>query len=203
VIAIVDVGISNTGSVRRMLEYVGAEVRVATQPSHLEGATKLILPGVGHFDHGMGALAAAGFVPVLKELVTGRGMPLLGICLGMQLLCHGSEEGVKPGLAFVDADVRRFTPRPDEMLRIPHMGWNVVSGTASARLLPPSEGERRFYFVHSYKVVPRTRGLASAYADYGGDFCAAFERGNVYGVQFHPEKSHRFGVELISRFVAL
>ena len=141
-----------------------------------------------------------GFAQALVELIREKNVQMMGICLGMQVLCRSSEEGTVSGLGLIDADVRRFQYNK---LKIPHMGWNVVSSERANPLLPPNSEEERFYFVHSYKVVPDDTTITIGSADYGGEFCAAFQRGNVFGVQFHPEKSHRFGMKLMRRFVEL
>ena len=170
---------------------------------HLEPFTKLILPGVGHFDHGIHAIRNMGInAEFLDDMLSCNGM-ILGICLGMQLLCRGSEEGSEPGLGLIDADVKKFRFSADDKMKVPHMGWNVVRTGTSNPLIPHTEEGQRFYFVHSYKVVPDDPSVVIGTANYGGEFCAAFQQGNVFGVQFHPEKSHRFGMALMKRFVEL
>jgi glutamine amidotransferase len=127
----------------------------------------------------------------------------MGICLGMQLLCKHSEEGDVEGLGLVDATVKKFDFPNQPSLKVPHMGWNTLRTTRENPLLPMDDEERRFYFVHSYKVVPNNPSISIGQCDYGGEFCAAFQQGNVFGVQFHPEKSHRFGMALMQRCVEL
>ena len=129
--------------------------------------------------------------------------PLLGICLGMQLLCSTSEEGKMLGLGFVDADVRKFSFPKNSYLKVPHMGWNEIEITRDNVLLEDSSIENRFYFVHSYHVCPHQESVGIAVANYGFRFCAAFQQEQIFGVQFHPEKSHRYGMELMRKFIAL
>ena len=200
-VAVIDYGMGNIGSICKMLRHVGAEPLVSSDPRQLRDVDKLILPGVGHFDRAMGNLAAAGLVDELTELVKGRGMPLLGICLGMQLLGCASEEGTRAGLGFVDARVRRFVAQRDRRLKVPHMGWSTLQVTRPSALLAGVDVESRFYFVHSYYVDCTNESDVLARACYGQAFVAALERGNVSGVQFHPEKSHRFGIRLFQNFV--
>jgi glutamine amidotransferase len=202
-ICIVDVGLGNIASIQRMLQKVGSQSIMAKKPDDLAGVGKVILPGVGHFDEAMKQLQKTGFAKALVELVRERNIQLIGICLGMQVLCRSSEEGTVLGLGLIDADVRKFRFPGDNKLKVPHMGWNVVSSDKTNSLLPPSLEGQRFYFVHSYKVVPDDTTITIGTANYGGDFCAAFQKRNVFGVQFHPEKSHRFGMELMRRFVEI
>lgn len=201
-IVVVDYGVGNVGSVQNMLRKVGARVRVSGAAADIAAADKLILPGVGHFGRGMAKLKGTGLIPALEEQVLVQRKPVLGICLGMQMMTRGSEESDVPGLGWVDAFTRRF----DEAggLRVPHMGWNVVRPRNGSRLFdaPASEPER-FYFVHSYFVRTADPHHVAAECLYGTEFAASFEAGNLYGVQFHPEKSHLFGMALLRRFVAL
>jgi glutamine amidotransferase len=202
-ILIVDVGLSNIASVQRMLEKVGSKTVLASKPDDLLGAKKIVLPGVGHFDEGVRRLQKLGLADTLVSLVMEEEARVLGICLGMQLLCRSSEEGSRLGLGLIDAEVKKFRFTDELKLKIPHMGWNVVSSPRANVLLSPTLGDQRFYFVHSYKVVPDNPNIIIGTANYGGEFCAAFQQGNIFGVQFHPEKSHRFGMELMRRFVEL
>jgi imidazole glycerol-phosphate synthase subunit HisH len=201
-VAVIDYGMGNIGSICKMLRLVGAEPIVSSDPQQLRAAEKLILPGVGHFDRAMANLDAAGLVDELKELVQTRGMPILGICLGMQLMCRSSEEGTRPGLGFVDARVRRFDFPGDRRLKVPHMGWRDLELARPSRFFDGLADMSRFYFVHSYFVECSEEPDVLARATHGHPFVAAFERGNVKGVQFHPEKSHRFGIRLFQNFVS-
>jgi glutamine amidotransferase len=198
-IAIIDYGMGNVGSIRNMLKAVGADSVVTRDEREMRAAEKIILPGVGHFDAGMKNLHAAGVVPLLNELALEKRVPFLGICLGMQLMTKRSEEGVEPGLGWIDAECVRFAAAPG--LRVPHMGWNSARPTRESALLADLDTEPRYYFVHSYRVRCADRADALLGSHYGVDFDAAFERGNLRGVQFHPEKSHRFGMAMLRNFV--
>lgn len=199
-ITIVDYGVGNLGSIRNMLKKVGFESRVTSVPSEISAANKLILPGVGAFDAGMRHLHSSGLIPALQERVKERGVPILGICLGMQLLTQRSEEGVFPGLGWVDADVAKFKIEEGASLKVPHMGWNVVNPHKPSLLLNGARPEERFYFVHSYFVRCSNRADVLLTARHGNEFDAAFESDNIMGVQFHPEKSHQFGMRLLRNF---
>lgn len=200
-IRIIDYGVGNIASIENMLRKVGAPVGIGRTEAELRGASHLILPGVGAFDHGMSSLRARGLEPVLSELVRERGIPILGICLGMQLLAQRSEEGSEPGLGWLDAECVRFSLPTTGRLKVPHMGWNTVSSPPGAPnpLLPE---DARFYFVHSYHIRCHDAADVAGTTTYGYPFTAAVRRGNITGVQFHPEKSHRFGLELLRRFWA-
>jgi imidazole glycerol-phosphate synthase subunit HisH len=198
-IAIIDYGMGNLGSVRNMLRTVGCDAVVTSDPAQIRAADKLILPGVGAFDAGISNLAQRGLIEVMQEAVMQRRVPMLGICLGMQLMCARSDEGARPGLGWIDADVKRFTPEPGSNLKVPHMGWNTLD-VVRANPLIAAEGEQRFYFVHSFRVVCNRGSDVIALSHHGGDFVAAFGVDNVFGVQFHPEKSHRFGRNLMQGF---
>lgn len=201
-IVIVDYGVGNVGSVHNMLRKIGAKARVSGSAADVSAADKLILPGIGHFGRGMGKLKDTGLIPVLEEHALVRRKPVLGICLGMQMMTRGSQESETPGLGWVDATTQRFAGTPD--LRVPHMGWNVVRPRNGSRLFDTQASEpERFYFVHSYYVRTKDPQHVAADCLYGTEFAASFEVGNLYGVQFHPEKSHLFGMALLSRFVAL
>ena len=202
-VGIINVGLGNVASIQRMLERVGTYgVYVSSRKDCMESEA-LILPGVGHFDEGMRALRNANLIEPLKKRLCEDKVPILGICLGMQLLCLGSEEGSEPGLGLIDAEVKRFQFPADKRLKVPHMGWNIVRPGLSNPLISKTEEEKRFYFVHSYRVVPDDSNIVIGSTNYGGEFCAAFQKDNVFGVQFHPEKSHRFGMALMRRFVEL
>lgn len=202
-ILVLNSGVGNFSSVARMIQAAGGQASMGHSKHEIEAANKIILPGVGHFDNGMRSIHSAGVADVIKHRVLTGGIPILGICLGMQLLCHMSEEGNAPGLGLIDANVEKFRFLPTERLKVPHMGWNVVKTEKPNALLPMSCKEQRFYFVHSYRVIPQKLDIVIGKAFYGTDFCAAFQQKNIFGVQFHPEKSHRFGLELIRRFVEL
>ena len=202
-IVVIDYGINNSSSVARMIQKIGGSVKIATFPEDLDGASKIVLPGVGHFDEGIKLLNDSGFSDSIKNCVLRLKMPILGICLGMQLFCESSEEGTRKGLGLIPGKVLHLSDTSREDLKIPHMGWNTLEITSPNRLLNDCSDEQRFYFVHSYYVQLSSPELSIASTTYGAKFCSAFEVDNIFGVQFHPEKSHRFGINLMSNFVDL
>lgn len=203
-IAIVDYGMGNLGSIHNMLNRIGADSVVTSDPGVIGSAGKIILPGVGAFDRAMESLRGLGLLPVLREKVLGERTPFLGICLGMQLLSRRSEEGTLPGLGWIDAEVVRF--RWDDGhagLKVPHMGWNTIEVRTPSPLLHDMYPTPRFYFVHSYHVRCADEGCVLATARYGITFHAAVVQGNIMGTQFHPEKSHKFGLKLLQNFAEM
>jgi glutamine amidotransferase len=200
-ITVIDYGIGNLGSICNMLKKIGAETVVASDPLAVSRASKLILPGVGAFDAGMQRLAESGLIPALQTAAIERQVPLLGICLGMQLLTRRSEEGVCNGLGFIDAETVRFRAEEIEGRKIPHMGWSEVRENKKGALTNGIQQDERYYFVHSYYVKCVNRGDVLLTAEYGHEFDAAFLHKNIMGVQFHPEKSHKFGMRLFRNFV--
>ncbi len=199
-IVIIDYGVGNLGSIQNMLRKTGTEAIVSKEPGAVEKADKLILPGVGAFDTAMKSLEASGLVPVLKKRVISDETPLLGICLGMQLLTRGSTEGKTQGLGWVDAETVRFE---NCGLKVPHMGWNTVTIQRDDPLFRDMYPEPRFYFVHSYYVRCADNGNVLTTTSYGHDFCSSLAQGNIRGVQFHPEKSHKFGMKLLKNFAEM
>ncbi len=185
-----------------MMRYLGKEVALVSDPDAVRKAEKLILPGVGAFDNGMNLLNRLNLSEALREAAVVRGVPLLGICLGMQLLLGSSEEGRLPGLSLVPGRAKRFGV-DKQGLRVPHMGWNTIRVVRPSRLIPNSQDQQRFYFVHSYFVECAEQADVVAITNYGHDFVSVLERGNLMGTQFHPEKSHRFGSALFERFLTL
>lgn len=200
-ISVLDYGSGNIQSVIRMLEKAGGKAQRISTPAEVLEAQALVLPGVGAFDYGMRQLGDRELIPALHAVAGGGQVPILGICLGMQLMCRASEEGILPGLGWFDADVQRFPDPRDTGLTVPHMGWNTLNVVRDNPLLPTDGEEQRFYFVHSYRIHCNEPADVVARCDYGGVFVAAFQRGNLFGAQFHPEKSHRFGLEMMRRFV--
>jgi glutamine amidotransferase len=185
-----------------MYRRLGHHAEFIDEPCALAPGDRLILPGIGAFDAGMRALESRDFRAFLLDAAS-AGHPILGICLGMQLLCRGSEEGSAQGLGLIPADVVRIVPGRDQV-RLPHMGWNVVRPVRDNPLLPLAEtDEQRFYFTHSYCVPADGADHVAAVTNYGSLFASAIGRGPVMGVQFHPEKSHRFGKALLGRFVSM
>ncbi len=199
VVTIVNYGVGNLASIANMIRKVGGEPRLIDRPEQVGDADKLLFPGVGAWDAAMTAVHGRGFVEPLRSFAA-SGRPLLGICLGMQLLFETSEEGRLPGLGLLSGRVSRFD---DRAMRVPHMGWNTVRPLPSARLFASDEASPRFYFAHSYYIEPANSSDVAAVANYGADFACAVQRENVLGTQFHPEKSHRFGMTLFSRFLGL
>lgn len=197
-IGIVDYGVGNLGSVRNMMRRVGHNAEIVSTPEDLHACDKLVLPGVGSFDRAMDRLDASGLRLTLDKIATGQGVPILGICLGMQLLTRGSEEGSRPGLGYIAAEAKRFPRTLD--LKVPHMGWNLVTRSNSSALTKDFEAEARFYFVHSYFVTVDDPAHSMLKCTYGVPFDAGIMSGNIFGVQFHPEKSHRFGKSLFGAF---
>lgn len=200
-IVVVDYGMGNIGSIANMLRKVGAEARISADHLVIESAGKLILPGVGAFDQGMQNLADRGLIPLLTRKVVEEGIPVLGVCLGMQLFARTSEEGRCPGLGWLDAAAVRFrSVGPESRLKVPHMGWNTITVRRAHPILAGLEEGARFYFVHSYHVICRDPEAILASTTYGVEFVSAVARDNIVGVQFHPEKSHRFGMQLYRNF---
>lgn len=202
-IAIIDHGMGNLGSVQNMLRRIGAPSVRTSDPAEVARADAIVLAGIGGFDGAMGRLEELGLVDVLNTRVLGDRIPVLGVCLGMQLMAHRSAEGRAGGLGWIDAECRRFEFTQGTRLPVPHMGWEPVTPTRPSPLLEADDPEQRFYFSHSYHVVCRDERDVAATADYGYPFVAAIHRENVLGTQFHPEKSHVFGMAVYRRFVAL
>lgn len=199
-ITVVDYGLGNLGSILNMLRKLGLKCHLTGDPAEVAVAEKLILPGVGAFDNGVENLQRLGLTGVLNTRVLRDRVPVLGICLGAQLMTRRSEEGRLPGLGWIAADTVRFHPRETApALKIPHMGWTDLTVPRESPLLTRTT-EQRFYFVHSYHFVCDRPQDIMAMARYGYEFTAAFSCDNVLGVQFHPEKSHRFGMNLFKRF---
>lgn len=201
-VTIVDYGVGNIGSIVNMIDKVGGTAKPTSQPDELLAADKILLPGVGSFDNAMARLSSLGLVNVLKQRAS-EGAAFLGICLGMQLLAEASEEGQLQGLGLVPGRVRRFSFEGEHQnLRIPHMGWNLVT-PARSHPLCRSMDEARFYFVHSYYFDCADPGDILLRTTYGTSFASGVHKENIMGVQFHPEKSHRFGMQLFSNFLEI
>lgn len=204
-LAIIDYGVGNLLSIKNMLKRIGyTDVEITDQPEMIEKAERIILPGVGHFDYGMTNLNQKNLIQVLNKKVLSEKVPLLGICLGAQLITNGSEEGVEPGLGWINAHVIRFDSLriQNEGLKIPHMGWTEA---IPHRKHPLNEGfteHTRFYFVHTYHIqcVDEENILMDSF--YGMPFTAAIQHQNIIGVQFHPEKSHKYGMKLLENFLS-
>ena len=200
-IGIVDYGLGNLTSVAGAVEKVGFEPIVTAEANVLESADKLILPGVGAFGDGMANLEERNLAGPLSDLVVGQGKPILGICLGFQLIGQGSEEfGEHKGLGWIDARVERFAP-DDPDLRVPHVGWNELYQVGDSILFDDVPDQSLFYYVHSYKMVSANTDLVIGECDYGGRFISAVGKANIHATQFHPEKSQSHGLTLLRNFL--
>ena len=202
-IHIVDYGMGNVGSIRSMLRRLGVQSKLASDADVLAGATKAILPGVGTFDAGMESIEARGLREVLDRKATMDRIPILGICLGAQLMTLSSEEGKRPGLGWIRARAFRFPPDAENRLKVPHMGWNDVRVSRPSALTSGLMTDSRFYFVHSYFIRVESDENRMLTTSYGVEFDSGIQADNLFGVQFHPEKSHRFGMGLLARFAEL
>lgn len=200
-IAIVDHGYANIRSVDRMMRRLGHLPLITDRASDIKRADRVILPGVGAFNGPMQRLEELGLIEPLHEHAIVRGKPILGICVGMQIMTNGSEEGEEKGLGWIDGKCLRFKPDSEHKIRVPHMGWNKVETSPNADLF--KDDEAKFYFVHSYYVSLADRKLTAASCTHGVEFCASFQKDNIFGVQFHPEKSHRYGMALLKAFADL
>lgn len=203
-IHIVDYGLGNIQAFLTMYKSLDIPCVRARTPQDLKGAERLILPGVGAFDHAMALLDASGMRPQLDSMVQECKTPVLGVCVGMQMLAEGSDEGDLPGLAWVRGRVRSFESLPAAQdLPRPHMGWNDVSPRRGSPLFKDLEQDARFYFLHSYYFECRDPQTATAKAEYGEPYACAVNSGQVWGVQFHPEKSHHWGAQLLKNFAEM
>lgn len=203
-IRIVDYGVGNIQAFLTMFKRLGLEATRARSAAELEGATRLVLPGVGAFDTAMTLLNQSGMRPRLEELVMVQQVPVIGICVGMQMLAGGSDEGVLPGLNWVSGRVKAFANTPaSQNLPMPHMGWNDLKVRPGNKLFTDFEPEPRFYFLHSYYFEAEDKADVAATAEYGLDFDCIVSKGHIHGVQCHPEKSHHFGAQLLKNFAEL
>ena len=200
-IAIIDYGVGNLGSILNMLKKLKIEAEIISDIGTIENADKIILPGVGSFDNGMRNLNERGFVPILNKLAIEEKKPILGICLGMQLFSKSSEEGKFPGLGWLDAETVRFKfDGENTRLKIPHMGWNRVDIKNHDAIFKDMYPRARYYFVHSLHVKCNDPANVLTITHYGFDFVSAVQKDNILGTQFHPEKSHKFGMKLLKNF---
>jgi glutamine amidotransferase len=201
-IVIIDYGMGNLGTVIAKIKKIDPNVIVSSSVTDIEKAEKLVLPGVGSFKAAMDNLDARALIPALNRQVINNKVPILGICLGMQLFSRRSEEGVCIGLGWTDAETIRFRfPESEDHLRIPHMGWNTVHFKREIPLLKGIENDMRFYFTHSYHIRVQDIQDDCASTEYGYEFCSIINHQNITGVQFHPERSHKNGLALLSNFV--
>lgn len=198
-VGILDYGMGNIGSIRNMVNYVAkCDVVYIEDEKSITEVDKIILPGVGAFDAGMELLNEKRLIDAIQKFANVEKKPILGICLGMQLLGNRSEEGVRTGLQLIDFDVVRFR---QEKLKVPHMGWNYVKVEGKAPLVEGIGDDNRYYFVHSYHAVCKDETNILMTCKYGDNFTAAVCKDNIYGVQFHPEKSHSYGMKILKNFV--
>ena len=201
-ITIIDYGAGNIKSIQNMLKKIGIKSVLTKETNEIENATKLILPGVGHFDYGMQQLQKSGLIKILNKKVLQDKTPLLGICLGAQMLGNQSEEGNEKGLGWIDMDVIKFSLK-NSSLKVPHMNWNELNIKKDSLLFKDMYENPRFYFVHSYYMKPNNEKDTICTANYGENFVAAVQKDNIFGVQFHPEKSHKFGMKILENFSKL
>ena len=200
-IVIIDYGMGNLGSVLNMFKKIRVDAKISSDLDVISKASKLLLPGVGAFDTAMKRINDSGMLTVLNQKVLGEQIPVLGICLGMQLLTNSSEEGNLPGLGWINAETLRF--QSNNSLKIPHMGWNRVVQNTQSTLTDNLPDESRFYFVHSYCVKVQNDADSILKCTYGIEFDAAIQHNNIFGAQFHPEKSHKFGMCLFENFAKI
>ena len=199
---IVNYGVGNLTSIRNMMMKLGVNALISGEPGDVSAATKILLPGMGHFDNCMQKLNASGLRPVIEKKAMEDKIPVLGICVGLQMFMESSEEGNEQGLGWVKGKTIRFRREKMEAgLKIPNMGWHETEIKKPSPLMAGLEQDARFYFAHSYHVEPADRGDILIAANYGYEFTAAIEKDNLVGVQFHPEKSHRFGLRLLNNFI--
>jgi glutamine amidotransferase len=191
----------NLGSIANMIKRIGYRSEITSDISKIASAGKIILPGVGHFDKAMQNISSLGLLDIIRKKAFEDKTPILGICLGMQLMCIYSEEGKGKGIGLINAEVKKFNFPQNNKLKIPHMGWNLVTPQKSNPLLLNMYEDPRFYFVHSYHVVCNELNDVMTTTNYGFDFSSSFAHNNIVGVQFHPEKSHKFGMLLLKNFI--
>lgn len=204
-ITIIDYGMGNLGSIKNMFKYIGVEAKIESDLDKIKNASKILLPGVGSFDTAMKKINESDLKEVLNEKALKEQVPVFGICLGMQLLTNSSEEGALEGLGWIDAKTMNFKDRIDKKYRVPHMGWNIVNKSNDSLLTSGFEefDETRFYFVHSYFVKVDDEKNSVLKTEYGISFDSAIQKDNIFGAQFHPEKSHKFGMKLFENFARI
>lgn len=203
-VTVINYGLGNLGSIQNMLKKVGEKSIITSSEEEISKAEKLILPGVGAFDTGMSNLHSLGLIDVLNKKVLKEKTPVLGICLGLQLMTNKSEEGKLKGLGWFDAETIKFSfPENDNKFKIPFMGWNYVRTTKESRLFMDMHTDPKFYLVHSYFVKPFYKEDLLCVCEYSMDYATGLEKDNIFGVQFHPEKSHKYGIKLFQNFINL
>jgi len=202
-ITIIDYGMGNLGSIRNMFKRIGVESEISGDRERIASANKILLPGVGAFDAAMERIAQSGLTELLNKKVLEEKVPVLGICLGMQLLTRSSEEGTLPGLGWIDAKTIKFNFPIGSPLKVPHMGWNRIYPVNDSPLIAGLPEEPRFYFVHSYYVKTNNPADVLTTTFHGHEFHSVVQHENIFGAQFHPEKSHRFGMKLLENFARI
>ena len=203
-IHIIDYGLGNIQAFLTMYKRLGIEARRACRPDELKDASKIILPGVGAFDHAIELLDGSGMRDILHEQVHENQIPVLGVCVGMQILANSSEEGTRAGLGWIEGKVQRFSSNSlSSNLPMPHMGWNDVCPSSNSPLFKGFSDDVRFYFLHSYYYECDDKIHVAGSAEYGFNFDCSIQKDNVFGVQFHPEKSHHWGAMLLKNFAEL
>jgi glutamine amidotransferase len=200
---IIDMGIGNPGSIQNMLKKINCTSIISSDQEDIKSAEKLILPGVGSFDSVMKRIDDLQIKEVLQDQVIKNNIPILGICLGIQIFTKGSEEGLLPGLGWIDAITVRFSFSDNLNLKIPHMGWNTTTLHKENLLFEEMHPDARFYFVHSYHIVCHDSTDILSTTHYGYDFVSSIQKNNIYGTQFHPEKSHKYGMKIFENFSEL
>ena len=201
-VGIVNYGMGNLHSIQRKLHLLHSDFKIIDTPEEVDSCERLILPGVGHFGMAMQRLEERNLLPALHRFVKDQEKPILGMCLGMQLMTAFSEEGMSPGLGWIPTKIVRFKVSNPELFKVPHIGWNTVEANINSRLLETNNDE--FYFVHSFHAEPLTDNeIVVHYTNYVENFVSGFEKKNIFGVQYHPEKSHQQGLNLIKRFLTV
>jgi imidazole glycerol-phosphate synthase subunit HisH len=201
-VGIVNYGMGNLHSIQRKLHLLHTDFKIIENPEEVTTCERLILPGVGHFGMAMQRLEERNLLPALHTFVKDQEKPILGICLGMQLMTAFSEEGMSPGLGWIPTKIVRFKVSNPELIKVPHIGWNTVEANNNSRLLETNKDE--FYFVHSFHAEPITENeIVLHFTKYEENFVSGFEKKNIFGVQYHPEKSHQQGLNLIKRFLTV
>lgn len=205
-VGIIDYGVGNISAFRNIYKQLNIPVKIVSKETDLTDVEKIILPGVGHFDYAMTRFHDSGMVEKINQMVIHENTPVVGICVGMQMMAKRSDEGILPGLGWIDAEVKKFDSSltvGQTKLPLPHMGWNDIRSERTTPILTGLENDAQFYFLHSYYFVCNDENDRIASTNYGADFTCAANHKNVYGVQFHPEKSHKYGIQLLKNFAEL
>jgi len=202
-ITVINYGLGNINAIKRVYNNLNIPVKIATNVNDLENSEKYILPGVGAFDYAMQKLEESGLIDILNHKIINEKKFILGICVGMQIMAKSSDEGKLPGLGWLDAKVKKLDDINDDGLSIPHMGWNNIIPNKKSPILNGLNAKSKFYFLHSYYLETHVCDIIIAKANYGSDFVCSVNQNNIFGVQFHPEKSHNQGVELLKNFAEL